>query len=125
MMEMLGLSVPSIIHNQSVVSTKQESTQTVFFCISVCNIQVHSAKVSTSSSKEEAGKAFSVKYNSSQTADDGHKVVTIVCISFFQIASAHQSETKPADEESIANRDVSTPDRKNHEEDNHHRVVFL
>ena len=31
MMEMLGLSVPSIIHNQSVVSTKQESTQTVFF----------------------------------------------------------------------------------------------
>ena len=83
MMEMLGLSVPSIIHNQSVVSTKQESTQTVFFCISVCNIQVHSERVSTSSSKEEAGKAFSVKYNSSQTADDGHKVVTIVCISFF------------------------------------------
>lgn len=83
MMEMLGLSVPSIIHNQSVVSTKQESTQTVFFCISVCNIQVHSERVSTSSSKEEAGKAFSVKYNSLQAADDGHKVVTIVCISFF------------------------------------------
>ncbi|CBK24962.2 uncharacterized protein [Blastocystis hominis] len=35
MMEMLGLSVPSIIHNQSVVSTKQESTQTVFLHICV------------------------------------------------------------------------------------------
>lgn len=83
MMQMLGLSVPSIIQNQANTFAKQESTHTVFLCICVSNLQVHSEKGSTASSNEDTGNDFSVKSNAPQMAKDGKQVGTrCVCYPF-------------------------------------------